>query len=291
VTPRHAVFLGSIAITLSACAHALVDDAGPSPAPKAPPGSIAPSPTTSEPAPSDGASVDASIDGASSDASVDGGTDATTPTTPIVVTPPTLDGTIASGEYGAHVNGQNQEASLPGTSWYMTWTATSLYVAVTAANLSEGVVLYVEHAPLAPSNGGADADGSLAGFAYDNTMPASLPFRADFVAYVKSGYNEYRRANGANGWSAPVVGALTMQAQGTVREIEIPWTAIRASGRPPSFAWLGYATSAGGYVYGGMPSSNPSGVVGTNGAFKSFYRVDDSTPGSGTKPFAMKLGI
>jgi hypothetical protein len=285
VTPRHAVIPALIAISLAACAHALVDDEGPSPRPKAPPGSTAPAsePPASEDAASEAATTDAIADATpSADADV---------ATPIAVTPPSLDGTIASGEYGTHVNGQNQEASAPSTYWYMTWTATHLYVGVTAANVAEGVVLYIEHAPLSPSNGGTDADGSLIGFSYDNTAPGTLPFRADFVAYVKSGYNEYRRANGANGWSAPVAGALTMQAQGTVREIEIPWTAVRASGRPPSFAWFGYATSPGGYVYGGMPASNPSGAVGTTAAFKSFYRVDDTTPGSGSKPFAMKLGI
>lgn len=196
--------------------------------------------------------------------------------------PPTVDGTIAPGEYGAHVDGQNKQASpgaAPTTTWYMTWSATHLYVAVSAANVAEGLVLYVDHAPGA-------ADGSLAGNAYDNTRIASLPIRADFVAYVKSTYQEYRVADGANGWSAPVTTGLTVAGAGSVREIAIPWTAIRPSGRPASFAWLGYVTSPGGYVYGPMPTTNAGGNVGTSATYAAFYQVTDATPGSGNKPFA-----
>lgn len=218
----------------------------------------------------------------------DGGNDAST----VVVTPPTVDGTVGAGEYGAHTNGQNQQQSTPGnaasTTWYMTWTDTHLYVAVTAATVTEGVVVYVDRAPRSPSTSGTNADGSLIGNPYDSTNAGALPFRADFVAYVKSGYNEYRTANGAGGWSAATAGALTVQAIGTTREIAIPWSAIGAGGRPSAFSWLGYATSSTGFVYGPMPSDNPQGAIGQSSTFVSFYKVTDATPGSGTKPFAVK---
>jgi hypothetical protein len=211
-----------------------------------------------------------------------------------VVVAPVVDGTIGPNEYGSDVNGENQQASpgvAPTTTWHMTWTDSYLYVGVSAANVAEGLVLYVETAPLSPSTSGTNADGSLAGTTYDGTKAASLPFRADFVAYVKNTYQEHRSADGANGWSAAVTSGLTVQGTGAVREIAIPWTAIRAAGRPSSFSWLGYVTSPGGYVYGQMPTANPGGNVGTTATLGYFYRVADATPGapSETKPFAVTL--
>ena len=197
--------------------------------------------------------------------------------------PPTIDGTIAPGEYGVHVDGQNRQASpgaAPTTTWYMTWSETHLYLAVSAANVAEGLVLYVDHAPGA-------AAGSTAGNAYDGTNIASLPIPADFVAYVKSSYQEHRVADGANGWSAPVTAGITVAGTGNVREIAIPWTAIRPAGRPSSFAWLGYVTSPGGYVYGPMPTTNAGGNIGTAATYAAFYRVTDATPGTGTRPFSL----
>jgi hypothetical protein len=233
----------------------------------------------------DGAAPDAAA--VEEDAGVDAGRDAA-----VLVTPPTVDGTVGAAEYGAHTNGANQQESTPGnaasTTWYMTWTDTHLYVAVTAATVTEGVVVYIDGAPRTPSTSGTNADGSLIGNPYDSTNAGALPFRADFVAYVKSGYNEHRTANGAGGWSAATVGALTVQAIGTTREIAIPWSAIGAGGRPPAFSWLGYATSSTGFVYAPMPTDNPQGAIGQSSTFVSFFKVSDATPGSGTKPFAVK---
>ncbi|NTU64517.1 MAG: hypothetical protein HGB05_14240, partial [Chloroflexi bacterium] len=68
------------------------------------------------------------------------------------------------------------------------------------ANVSEGVVLYIDKDPVVPANGGSNANGNLTGFNYDGTNFAALPFRADFVVYFKNGYREYRTADGAGGW-------------------------------------------------------------------------------------------
>jgi hypothetical protein len=286
---------GLVGAGLCACANGLIDDAPPadggtrtvepnSPLPMPmPPRADAASDDANE---QSDASVDAS-NGAVSDAAADAA-----PVTPVVVVqPPVLDGTIQPGEYGTHADGQNQQAFMPGpssTTWYMTWTETNLYVAVSAANVAEGVVIYIDSAPRSPSNSGTNADGSLAGALYDNGKVATLPFRADFVAYIKSGYNEYRIADGANGWSAQTVGAITMQGNGASRELTIPWSTIHAGGRPSAFAWLGYASSATGYAYGTMPPANPAGNLGQSGSFGFFYSVNDATPGTGTKPFALQ---
>ncbi len=210
----------------------------------------------------------------------------------VVVTPPVLDGVVQPGEYGVHANGENQESvtlSDPtSTTWYMTWTDTHLYVAVTAANVTEGVVLFIDHAPLSPSNSGTSADGTIVNPVYDNTQAGTLPIRADFVAYVKAGYSEYRTSNGANGWSPQVAGALAVQTSGTTREIAIPWSLIRTGGRPGAFSWLGYATSSTGFLYGEMPPGNPHGMA-VSPTFGWYFAVPDATPGSGSKPFALRL--
>ena len=246
----------------------------------------------------DGASIDdagAEPDASTNDANADGGdTDASVADAakdaPTIV-PPVADGTIGAGEYGAHADGQNMQTSdvdaATPTTWYLTWDASNVYVAVAYADVSEGVVLYFDTNPVSPSNGGTNSDGSLAGQTYDATKLATLPFRADAVIYAKSSYNEVRLADGVGGFGSPTAGAITEVGTGNVRELVIPWSTIHAGGRPASFSWLGYATSGSGYVYGEMPPSNPGGNIGTSASFTHFYRVTDATPASGTKPFSL----
>lgn len=249
---------------------------------------------------SDAADSDQQVtDGGASDSSTRhdaGGNDANSATdsstdndSAVTPTPPVADGTINPGEYGSHVDGQNMQTSdvdaASPAAWYMTWDASNLYVAVTSADVSEGVILYIDTNPH-PASGGTDADGSLTGQPYDATKLAPLPFRADFVAYVKSSYNEVRTADGLGAWSAPSAGVVTQVGTGNVREIVIPWSVIRSGGRPGAFSWLGYATSAGGYAYAEMPPANPGGAIGTSATFTHFYDVTDATPFTGTKPFA-----
>lgn len=290
-----------VLLALAACARGVADEPEPltTTAPQEPPAQqmAVPDAATAAPQetdvtnnePSDASAVmDAqAVMDATDDASVDAALDVGA-----AVVPPLVDGIVQPNEYGVHVDGHNQQAfepaHLPSTTWYMTWTETDVHVAITAANLAEGAVLYLDHGPLTPSTSGTNAEGSLTGYLYDGTKVGSLPFRADFVAYFKAGYNEYRRADGANGWSAPTAQALSIVGSGTTREITIPWAVIRQGGRPASFAWLGYVSSSTGYVYGGMPSDNPRGAVGLNAAFGFFYRVDDATPASSSKPFALK---
>ena len=71
-----------------------------------------------------------------------------------------------------HADGGNRKTAALGQIWYVTWDAQNLYIGI------------------------ANANGNLAGFhSYDNTGLASLPFRAQFVAYFKDGYREYRRSD------------------------------------------------------------------------------------------------
>lgn len=185
---------------------------------------------------------------------------------------PTCDGTIASGEYGSSGNTLTTGG---GQAWSMTWNATNLYVAVTNATVTEAIVLYA---------GFGGNNGLTAGQAYDNTAPAALIFKADAVLYAKSTYNEVRKVLG-NAWGAPTAAAATFCGSGTTREIVIPWAALGANGIPASFRWVAYATSATGFVYGQVPTTNPGGNIGTAANFPHDFFVSSTNDGAGAFPF------
>src|ERR1044072_7825103 len=88
---------------------------------------------------------------------------------------PTINGAIAAGEYGVHIDGQNQKNTASAQTWYLTWDNTNLYVAVTNANLADGAVIAIDRNPVSPPNGGSDADGTLNPLNYDNTAIGTLP--------------------------------------------------------------------------------------------------------------------
>ena len=145
-------------------------------------------------------------------------------------TTPTVNGAIGASEYGTHTDGNNQQ-----TNFYVTWDAINLYVGIINANVSEGAVLYLDKAPTAIVNGGANSDGTIVGFNnYDNTSFSNLPFRADLVVYFTNTYREYRTSNGSGGWSSQTAGfGSYADAGGSTREIAIPWSVI--GGIPASF--------------------------------------------------------
>jgi len=203
--------------------------------------------------------------------------------------PPTVNGTIGSNEYGDHTDRHNRLDS-GGTNWYATWDDTNLYLAVENANIDEAAVVYLDTNPLENTDAGTqtNADGNLQAQLYDGTNGA-LPFRADFVVYFKNGYHEFRAADGTGAWSAPTSNTLTVAtsvATGSgIRELKIPWTTIRAAGRPTSLQLLGYVTSGSGFVYAPFPTNNPSGNIGTSATFSHFFAVTNANPDRGTAPF------
>src|ERR1700730_6506881 len=73
-------------------------------------------------------------------------------------TTPTLDGTIATGEYGT--NNSLQNAGNTGQTWYMTWDAANLYVGIVNANLSEAAVIYIAGNPQSPPTCCSNDDGN-----------------------------------------------------------------------------------------------------------------------------------
>ena len=199
---------------------------------------------------------------------------------------PTVNGTIASNEYGIHTDGQNQQTN-GSQVWYMTWDVNNLYVGITGATRTEAAIIYLDKNPLAPINGGGNSDGTLVGYnAYDGTNFAALQFRADLVLYVRNDYREYRTANGSNGWSNATTGFGSYADNGSNdREFSIPWSVI--GGQPVSFAWFGYATSSGGFVYGQVPTENSGGNIGTSARYARYYIVNITAYNSSTNLFSL----
>jgi CSLREA domain-containing protein len=201
---------------------------------------------------------------------------------------PGVDGVVNAGEYGDHADGQNAKSN-GGQTWYMTWDETNLYVGLSNADTTEGAVIYIDRHP--PRAGpGTDADGNQTGQTYDNTDFASLPFRADFVAYYKDGYREYRTADGAGNWSAATTGfGAYASGPGSVRELAIPWSAVTGAGRPVNFSFFAYAASPGGFVYGEVPPENPGGNIGAAAVATRFYHVASTADGASTEPFSLNF--
>ncbi len=202
---------------------------------------------------------------------------------------PAINGVIAPGEYGVHTDGQNQQTN-GGQTWYLTWDNTNLYVAVTNANLAEGAVLAIDRNPVSPPNGGTNSDGTLNALNYDNTAIGTLPFRADFRAYFKDGYQDYQTANGANGWNFGASGfGNYASGAGNVRELSIPWSAVTGGGRPASFLFTAYLSSSGGYIYGQLPTGNAGAT--SPGNWNRYYAVVNTNDTTSAKPFSLDQTI
>jgi glycosidase len=204
---------------------------------------------------------------------------------------PTIDGSIAPGEYGS--NNSLGNAGNTGQTWYMTWDATNLYIGIVNANISEAAVIYVAGNPQNPPTCCGNADGNLTGFNYDGTDFASLPFRAKFVTYAKTDYREYRNSDGSGGWTSPVSYYGSYADNGSnqnTREVAIPWNAITSgSGIPSTFVFFGYLTSSGGYIYGQAPSDNNiGGFSGASATATQYFAVVNTGNGTSTPPFSME---
>jgi len=201
---------------------------------------------------------------------------------------PTIDGSIAPGEYG--MNNSLANAGNTGQTWYMTWDATNLYVGIVNANLSEGAVIYVSGNPQSPPTCCSNSDGNLTGFNYDGASFSALPFRAKFVTYVKDGYREYRNSDGSGNWGSQTAyyGAYASNSGNqNTREVAIPWTAITGGGIPSSFVFFGYLTSSGGYVYGQVPTDNNiGGFIGTGATATQYYAIVNTGNNTSTPPFS-----
>jgi hypothetical protein len=206
------------------------------------------------------------------------------------------DGNINANEYGIHTNGQNQQSD-GGTTYFMSWDANNLYLAFTGSNFNEAAVIYIDHDPIVPVNGGSNANGSNQGlYTYDRNH-MMLPMRADFVLYFKNGYNEYRRRDGAGYWGASTAFALTTGNNGGTNtcEIAIPWAVVTGgAGKPAQFNWLTYKAYDYGPVtngiYSHLPVGNPNCACNQDPSrlfATRYYNVLNTENGTSTAPFSI----
>lgn len=181
---------------------------------------------------------------------------------------PTCDGVVSAAEYGGafHVTTSGSQT------WYVGWDATNLYIGLDNATLTEAAILYV----------GYSGSGLMTAQVYDGTG-GSLPFAADGVVYAKSGYQESRigSIDAGTSWGTADTTSVQFCASGSTRELVIPWTALHASSVPWPFDFLAYATSGSGFVYGQIPTTNPSGNIGTSATFGHYFLAD-----AGAWPFS-----
>lgn len=193
------------------------------------------------------------------------------------------------------VSSDNQNTGIR-SSWSAEWDDNGLSITVSNQDVNRGAVVYIDANPIMPSNGGTDADGSLAGFDYDNAT-VNLPFRGDFVLYFKEGYREFRRADGTGGWTAqtnvtgnPAGWAYkSLSCEGT-RTITIPWNEItNGNGKPDKFNWLGlvtYMDNGNANIAAAIPdgNNNQTNPLTLAQTAVRFYEVE--TAGAAQLPFS-----
>ncbi len=233
------------------------------------------------------AAVDAGHDAPAETSTVaDTGADAVVDAKPDVVSvvAPVCDGVVGPNEYGG---AGNQAASPSGQTWLMTWDDTNVYVAIESANIDEGSILYFA---VAPGGTGGAGTGVTGGELYDSTDVTTLPFPGQLAVYAHDGYTE-ARPNNAAAWGPADTTAVRLCDNATtqVREEVIPWSLL--GGKPAAFGWTGYLAANGntnptGYIYGQMPTGNPSGAPANNAKFTQYFEVASTATGVST-PFAV----
>lgn len=205
---------------------------------------------------------------------------------------PTLDGTIAAGEYGTHTDGVNQQTS-GAVTWYMTWDNTFLYLAATGLNPNNDAVnLYIDADPALPVNGNNTFLGSLTTEAYDQ-VTTELPFQADYFGFVKTSYNEWKNDNAAGAWGAGTTFSVALSVTGTSIEFRVPWTDITGGARPASFNWmafLSYDNAGSNGTFSPVPVLNPTGAAASTPITlwaTRYYTVESTDNATATSPFAL----
>lgn len=207
----------------------------------------------------------------------------------------TIDGFVATGSVpGANNTFWETDEVFQGfnaiINWYMTWDDNNLYLGKIGGNNTQGAVIYIR----------AEYSGSNytnTGFNYDGLGPEFSPMGgANFAAYLKDSYDEYRTWSGA-AWSAPntsLIPFFSTQVNGDNFEITIPWSAVtNGNGKPSNIRVALYqvepqataaCTPAAEFVYAespwgtGAPGNGPS--VGVN----------DGTPTSLVQPGGCNVG-
>jgi hypothetical protein len=172
-----------------------------------------------------------------------------------------------------------------GVNWFLSWDNNNLYIGREGGNNSEPVLIYIQ----AEFSGSTYTDNS-SGIYYDGTR-GNFPTTGspnwgtgggvNFVAYIKSSYDEFRTWNGSS-WSAANTSLnpqFTIQGSTHNMEVSIPWNSVTQGNETPSYFRIvmfhtnGNNGGSGAYVYGATPnnSNTPSDGYQTDATFRSWW--------------------
>lgn len=178
------------------------------------------------------------------------------------------------------------------TTWYLSWDNTNLYIGRVGGNNTEPSIIYIQ----------AEYSGSSytsTGFNYDNFTPDFSSITGiNFVAYLKSSYDEYRTWGGSwSGVDISLTPSFTTQGSTAHMELSIPWNSISSgNGKPSYFRIVFYMTNGNSgsiYAYGESPTGNPDGSTSspiiTN--WWGGYSVTDGVDPSATSDAALPVEL
>ncbi|RYU82157.1 T9SS type A sorting domain-containing protein [Hymenobacter persicinus] len=213
------------------------------------------------------------------------------------------DGVITASEYG---NTQNQVTN--DCTWYMTWDANYLYVAISGNRMTLPAVVFFDTDPALPVNTSAGTGAGITFSSDAQQANVTPPFQAD-RAFFFDNEKVYYYTVSAGAWTspatimsttpnpplAPAIADLVTKTTGntSVRELRIARSALNLSATAP-FNWLGYLlfTPSGNYrtTDGSVPTSNEGGYLASSTAARYapyYYTVSSSGSGTdATKPFS-----
>ncbi|NWG29626.1 MAG: hypothetical protein HXY48_14005 [Ignavibacteriaceae bacterium] len=185
----------------------------------------------------------------------------------VIGLPNTVDGVISVGEYGTHEEGENMLTS-DGKTWYMKSDEYYFYFGISNyTNENDAINIYLDNSGISPVNYPWDYYGTLTGTGKDGVTP-NLPFGAEFFAYVKPAYDEYRYTDQFGGWmdSVAISFIRSYNDAGNVFEFAIPISSLPVSTNIYNypldwFNWLGFLSNSGN-ISSRVPSNpNPSGIL------------------------------
>jgi hypothetical protein len=177
-----------------------------------------------------------------------------------------IDGVIGNNEYGSHVQGENIQTS-DGKTWYMRADDYYLYFGISNyTNNQDAINIYLDNSDISPVNYHWDYYGTQTGTGKDG-LNTNLPFGADFFAYLKPAYDEYKYSNQFGGWIDSVANNFirSYNDPGNVFEFAIPLTSLPVSANQNNnpttfFNWLGFLSNTGNISSRVPTNPNPSGI-------------------------------
>jgi hypothetical protein len=168
--------------------------------------------------------------------------------------------------------------STSGVTWFITWDANYLYLGTAGGNKFQGHIVYIDTDPQ-PAPNQTSGTGTTTGLNFDSHTP-TLPFSANFFAYYKVDYSDFRRWTGS-AWSDRLESIDNYFATGSDDgEARIPWRDITGAGKPDHIYMLCYITSSDGYQYGITPNDAQTDGFGnkTYSHYWGFIVTSDVSP-------------